>query len=149
MARTALYRHFDADGRLLYVGITENLPSRDRQHRASPWHGKIAETKTQWFDSREDAARAEAQAITTERPLHNAVWRCEDNRQSLVKTVLAAIGRERVREALGLSTHSIRVAVNTGGFPASWYAMIREMCEAAGVECPMAAFNWRSKSEAA
>lgn len=32
MTRTALYRHYDDEGQLLYVGISENVESRTRMH---------------------------------------------------------------------------------------------------------------------
>lgn len=75
MTKTALYRHYDAGGRLLYVGITERLGVRDRQHRStSSWHDDVAETRTQWFDAREIAIAAERFAIRTEAPIHNKAY---------------------------------------------------------------------------
>ncbi len=72
MTRTALYRHFDADGVLLYVGITDCLSQRDRQHAASSgWHAKVVRTETQWCLSREHAADLERVAVKHEKPLHN------------------------------------------------------------------------------
>lgn len=68
----ALYRHFDADGQLLYVGITSDLQSRTSHHKAtSAWFDKVARTTTVCFDTREAALAAEAAAITKEKPLHN------------------------------------------------------------------------------
>jgi DNA-binding transcriptional regulator YiaG len=74
MTRTALYRHYAADGALLYVGITDGLSSRDKQHRASKhWHDDVAETRTAWFPIRSEAQKAETKAILQERPLHNVM----------------------------------------------------------------------------
>lgn len=70
--RTALYRHYDADGRLLYVGIAGSLTRRDKQHRDhSAWFASVARTETEWLSSRDDALAAERRAIATEHPLHN------------------------------------------------------------------------------
>ena len=70
--KTALYRHFDADGRLLYVGISDALSARDQQHRAvAPWHSQIVRTETQWLNSRDHAVALERVAIQYEKPLHN------------------------------------------------------------------------------
>lgn len=66
----ALYRHFDADGALLYVGITDNPSRRLAEHiKADNW--KIAEVKVEWFDSRACALQAECAAIRVEQPRHN------------------------------------------------------------------------------
>lgn len=72
MTRTALYRHFDASGALLYVGISDSPASRLRQHlAASPWAGDIASVTLAWFDDRQAALCAETIAIMTEKPLYN------------------------------------------------------------------------------
>lgn len=67
-----LYRHWDADGRLLYVGIAKRPMARERQHEASsPWMVFQAEMTVEPFGSRADAEAAEAEAIRTEEPLFN------------------------------------------------------------------------------
>jgi hypothetical protein len=66
-----LYRHFDKDGALLYVGVTNNLKVRLRTHRRSPWFADIAKTTTESFPSRKAAGKAEAKAILTEKPRYN------------------------------------------------------------------------------
>lgn len=70
--RTALYRHYDATGRLLYVGITDCLSERDKRHAAtSHWHGEVHRTLTEWCLSRQHAIELEAVAVRHEKPLHN------------------------------------------------------------------------------
>lgn len=72
--KVALYRHFDADEVLLYVGITNDLPARTRNHtKSSHWAEFAVRSEAEWFDTREAAAQAERQAIATEGPLFNAV----------------------------------------------------------------------------
>jgi hypothetical protein len=72
MTRTALYRHFDAAGALLYVGISDALSERDRHHRATAhWHSQVHRTETEWCLSREHALALEAVAIRFEKPAHN------------------------------------------------------------------------------
>ena len=71
---TALYRHFDADGRLLYVGISLNAIARLTQHRLTAhWFRSIARIEIEWHESRELAEAAEREAIKQERPAHNVV----------------------------------------------------------------------------
>lgn len=70
--RTALYRHFDGDGRLLYVGISLAPFRRLSSHRhASHWSESIRNIAVEWFPDRAQALSAEFAAITTEKPLHN------------------------------------------------------------------------------
>ena len=70
--RTALYRHFDADDVLLYVGVTESLPSRDGQHAGgSVWHLFVARVDAIWLNTRAEALKAETAAIAAEVPIFN------------------------------------------------------------------------------
>ena len=70
--KTTLYRYFDSEGRLLYVGITGDNTKRQSQHRRNSfWFGEIASAKFEHFDTRRDAAQAEVLAIKNEKPLHN------------------------------------------------------------------------------
>jgi predicted GIY-YIG superfamily endonuclease len=72
--RTALYRFFDADGALLYVGITYDTEQRFASHRnSSPWWKDVADESVEWFDTRPLALAAELEAIRTERPRHNVL----------------------------------------------------------------------------
>lgn len=67
-----LYRHFDAEGRLLYVGISKNATERLRGHKhKSSWFKEIARVEIQHFPTREEARAAEALAIKSEKPLLN------------------------------------------------------------------------------
>jgi hypothetical protein len=67
-----LYRHFDADGVLLYVGITLSIGVRTSAHRrGAPWFRDVARIEVAHFTSRADCALAERVAIHTEKPLHN------------------------------------------------------------------------------
>lgn len=69
---TDLYRHFDADGNLLYVGVSFGAVARLQQHmKASSWAEKIVRVEVQKFRTRNAALRAESVAITREKPAHN------------------------------------------------------------------------------
>ena|GEM_PF-2337736 len=74
--RTALYRYFDADGKLLYVGISLSPVARQAQHRnTSSWYSRIASMTVQWFDTRSEACESEKAAIATEKPERNIAHR--------------------------------------------------------------------------
>lgn len=70
--RTAVYRHFDHHGVLLYVGITHDPEERARMHgHTSPWFAWSVACAVEWHESRQDALDAESTAIRDERPLFN------------------------------------------------------------------------------
>jgi hypothetical protein len=67
-----LYRHFDSNGVLLYVGVSISAVSRLRAHKQSAhWFWSIANVTVQSFNTREESLAAEKEAIKTERPLFN------------------------------------------------------------------------------
>lgn len=72
MSKTALYRHFNADGVLLYVGISLNAVQRLSQHRfGAKWFVQISRVDVEWLDDRASALAAEAIAIAQEDPVWN------------------------------------------------------------------------------
>ncbi|MEU2443522.1 GIY-YIG nuclease family protein [Streptomyces althioticus] len=68
---TALYRFFDADGALLYVGITADLEQRWSSHQRKPWWPDVAKKTVEWHDTRPVALAAELEAIKSEAPRYN------------------------------------------------------------------------------
>lgn len=72
MTPHVLYRMFDAEGALLYVGITNNPKARFRTHsKTKAWWEEVANIAVEHFDTREALAYAEYQAIVNEHPLYN------------------------------------------------------------------------------
>lgn len=70
--RTALYRHFDKDGNLLYVGVSLNAIERTIAHRdKSHWYNDIARIEIEWHHSRSAAYYQEKLVIKREHPKHN------------------------------------------------------------------------------
>lgn len=71
-APTALYRHFDKAGALLYIGIAVDPAKREAEHRReSEWAARIHRIEVEWHESRRAARDAERAAIATERPPFN------------------------------------------------------------------------------
>lgn len=62
--------------------------------------------------------------------------------QSIVSDICDALGRRAIAARLGRSVAAVSNAASDGVFPSAWYIVIREMCAAAGVDCPVAAFNF-------
>jgi hypothetical protein len=72
--RTALYRLYDAAGRLLYVGVSHKPDVRWGQHsEEKEWWPQVDRRAIEWHDSRGSAERAELLAIADERPAYNVV----------------------------------------------------------------------------
>lgn len=70
---TAVYRFFDHDGFLLYVGTTRNPAGRFTEHRRKTWWRLIDPDRItlSWFDGRGSALNSESLAIAAERPVFN------------------------------------------------------------------------------
>jgi hypothetical protein len=70
-----LYRFYDADCVLLYIGITKNPPARfDGHRRDKPWWTEVADIKLTQYPDRESVLEAERQAIIDEKPAWNVVY---------------------------------------------------------------------------
>lgn len=70
--RCFLYRYFDKDDILLYVGISDRPDWRDSSHRhTAKWYGMVVRMEHQIFSTRAEAKAAESQAIVEEAPLYN------------------------------------------------------------------------------
>ena len=71
----ALYRWFNAEGQLLYVGISNDPIRRTDQHMADKdWMRDAIGSTLEWFPSRRSAFKAEKEAIRAEKPLHNIAY---------------------------------------------------------------------------
>jgi predicted GIY-YIG superfamily endonuclease len=69
---TFLYRLYDADGVLLYVGITNNLATRMGRHSVEKsWWPEVAGIRVEVCANRQEAEAAELAAIRDERPVWN------------------------------------------------------------------------------
>ena len=72
---TNLYRHYDSEGILLYVGISLSAIQRLVQHnRSSDWSKYIADIEVETFKTRSEAVLAERQAIKGENPIFNTIY---------------------------------------------------------------------------
>src|SRR5688572_7566222 len=68
-----LYRFYDRDDRLLYVGISLSAAKRASEHRAEKaWWSDVARMEVEHLDvSRSEAEAIEKEAIRSEAPLYN------------------------------------------------------------------------------
>lgn len=127
---TALYRYYDADGRLLYVGISYNPISRQSQHSSSSaWYRECDRMTAQWFATRFEALEAEAKAIRLENPIHNKA-RPEEPRPESASTMRQRNGR------LGALTIHSQGKTNTGPARKAFLARFEREVDPDGVLDP-------------
>lgn len=69
---TAVYEARDASGRVLYVGMTDDLVRRQRKHASSsPWFARVASWRVAEFPDRATASAEERRRIGSLRPEFN------------------------------------------------------------------------------
>ena len=72
--KATLYRHFDKDGALLYVGISLRWTDRTKGHQCgSSWFSEVASITLHHFETLKEALAAEKVAIMDENPLCNVM----------------------------------------------------------------------------
>lgn len=69
--KTDLYRHYDSNGNLLYVGISASALVRMLGHARSPWYHSVTKITISKYKTRPSAIKAEKLAIVNENPKHN------------------------------------------------------------------------------
>lgn len=85
-----LYRMFDQNGDLIYVGITCNPPARIKQHsKEKEWFSEVTHITLEPFRTRHELEEAEKHAIRTERPKYNVM-----HNQQLMQTIPKESGTE-------------------------------------------------------
>jgi hypothetical protein len=90
---TALYRRFDKDGRLLYIGISDWPYDRAVGHGVhSLWVQFVASGTNTWFAGRKEASDVEKLAIKEELPLFNRLHSAPGAKERLLE-YLTAQGR--------------------------------------------------------
>jgi predicted GIY-YIG superfamily endonuclease len=73
-----LYRHYDSEDNLLYVGISTNLTSRLAAHRAySEWFDKITTIKIETYKNLSELRNIEKKIILEEKPVFNILHNIE------------------------------------------------------------------------
>lgn len=118
-----VYRLFDVDDQLLYVGVTENLRQRWTAHAAKPWWPQVARQFVTPYESRSKALADELRAIRTERPLYNQAGTPEHTRgrtdwQPPDRGYL--VGAFEIGKMMGISRQRVQQLLNRPGWPTPW-----------------------------
>ena len=72
MSKQTLYRFYDGNDELLYVGITKFFEPRLKQHyRNAEWFFDTAFVRLEHFATRQEVEMAESYAIKNENPRYN------------------------------------------------------------------------------
>lgn len=115
MSQTELYRHFDADGNLLYVGMSISSVARLGEHRRdSHWFNAISVVTIERFETRELCSEAEYQAIKNEKPMHNTML---TRAGPTSKKDNGLVNSGEIARALGIDRKTLRKWVREGVCP--------------------------------
>jgi hypothetical protein len=117
VVRTALYRYFNDVDRLLYVGVAVELERRHYQHSInSHWWRRVVTRSVEWYDSRDLALAAEMDAIQSERPTENFVYRARKP-NDLKPSLPGTLNRYEISLRFDLSVGAVRELTFKPGFP--------------------------------
>ena len=61
--------------------------------------------------------------------------------------IIEGLGRKELAARLGVGLTAVSNASVSGRFPAAWFAVVSELCEVRGIECPTSAFNFKIPSQ--
>ena len=111
-----LYRAYDNENNLLYVGITQSLRNRIRTHMSvSKWMERTDWIKIERYPDRESVEQAERVAIKTELPEKNIQHRPKPIQNETKSTPaenefeVAKLRREALNEARDITNHLVEL----------------------------------------
>lgn len=109
-----LYRQYDADGVLLYVGMSISTMTRLRGHKStSHWFKSVVFIALERFETLEECAEAEKQAIRNEHPLFNQ--KCVSSKHNR-KTPDGYMCKRTLAEHIGISVPTLNKWISNGVF---------------------------------
>lgn len=125
---TVVYRIYDVNGVLLYVGCSISLGTRIAAHVAQKdWSAEIADVKVEQFQSVFEAQAAETRAILVEKPKYNKALTTPIVRRPSSSGALKA-GRPRLGEVRD------KPWIAAGMSRRTWYRRYRRKAEARGAK---------------
>lgn len=67
--------------------------------------------------------------------------------QPTISNILDALDLDALGKKLNVKPRSFRLCKERNVFPAAWFPAVKSAAAAAGIECPMCLFNWRTPSD--
>ncbi|MFE2712260.1 GIY-YIG nuclease family protein [Streptomyces mirabilis] len=117
----AVYRLWDADGNLLYIGSAYDPDQRCKEHRKKPWWPEVARRTEEWCSNRGSAYKVELEAIAVERSKYNAMgtpsYRTPDTEAVRRRKELAPL-RQKLLEESWRVERAARRSARASGAPA-------------------------------
>lgn len=120
---SVVYRFYDDEDQLLYVGCTNSTHRRFAEHFATPargWQAEVARIETFQYPDRRSAEESEARAIFTEGPLFNGPGGVNGSHKRMFGSARAPDPVPRIRE---------RIAHRLGSDPGKWASRRRQEAE--------------------
>lgn len=109
MTRTAVYRFYDSENVLLYVGASGSPEKRWHGHAAKPWWPDVKRNSMTWYPTKQEALAAETDAIQDEHPKHNIVHKSSPGGPSKMELIEVGEAYRSSREALRETMQESRV----------------------------------------
>jgi len=107
----SLYRHFDKNDNLLYVGISVDPLNRLKDHKQQAiWFEQISRVDIEKFDNRKDVIRAEIEAIRNEAPVFNVKYNNPIKPKTNIKSKIK--GRKTAQTYIGLGPEAIEAWIS-------------------------------------
>lgn len=105
----SVYRAFDVKGRLLYVGLSTDVPQRFHQHATSSlWWGQAERVDLTHYATLEEARSAELAAIKAEVPAYNLMGRASFDFTLSEAREHHCLTRVEFADRFGISVHVVR-----------------------------------------
>ncbi|MFF8572704.1 hypothetical protein ACF07F_35210 [Streptomyces sp. NPDC015237] len=116
--RAAVYRLYDTDGVLLYIGSVYDPEERCNAHRTKPWWPHVARCTEEWFERRGIACREELKVVAVEGAMYNAMgapgYRTPDTDAVRRRKELAPLQQKPVGESWDVSEAARKAAADRG-----------------------------------
>lgn len=116
----AVYRLWDADGNLLYIGSAYDPDHRCKDHRKKAWWPEVARRTEEWHTNRGTAYTEELKAIAVERSKYNIMGTPEyetPKTERILRRNALASQRQRLIMQAGSLCYDIYLAACEAGFP--------------------------------
>lgn len=113
MSRNILYRHYDKNDVLLYLGISLTLFQRLADHKLySIWFNEVTKITVERFNSEKNLLIAEKKAIKNEKPLYN-IQHSDLKKIIEIKPILNVT---KTAELIGVSRYELYRMIKDGRF---------------------------------